>query len=84
MRCSCGQHDIKTEDGRPFETCHFCGRATTQRAYVDWDHGRFYPSICHACSLDERVPLDGLLVHLAPPSELERADNYRLPEGTPC
>jgi hypothetical protein len=77
MRCSCGEHDLHP-DG-PLDTCHFCGHPTKCAPIVDWNLGRLYFPICHACTL--LVDFERLYVPVtsAPTAMLERAYLYGEP-----
>jgi hypothetical protein len=58
------------------DTCHFCGKPTLCHPVVDWQLGRLYFPICHACS--GQVDLERLYVsvHLASDELLARAHMF--------
>jgi len=80
--CSCGQHDLPQV---PLDDCHFCGALTACHPVIDWDLGRLYYAICHACMIAHAdgvgLPSEALHVpvHLAPPELVARAHAFDVP-----
>lgn len=67
--CSCGEHELAGDP--PYESCSLCGHATLLGPFVDWEAGKLYLPICHACSGVHGNP--SVLIHLAEPAVLARA-----------
>ncbi len=74
VRCSCGEHDLPEEG--PFNACHFCGHVTRSPPIIDWEIGKLWYPICHACAQKVEFERQGILVHEAPPELVARAEQF--------